>query len=799
MIRLLVARTVAATVILAGLPAAKCADETLYLTWLDDGKLAAYVRHVETGRVALGFAESKDISGLGESAPVVVPQYGTPPMKLEQIGTVFRDYIRPASKGTATFEVWQIVHGSSAQPLRMAAVGNLLLVEHSSSSEHSGKAENALLGLLFAAAKAEQRIIPNLSISSTCTEPAPLADVLKEPFELVKRNLLLRAITPPFDGQSSGSSEFIIRNRGLMPKKLQLTVKPLPNPGNVRVTYKGTGNGIEKSTAESSPTVPACEELTISVSPSSFWKVIPRRNLFTFLPDANALSVDVPQMEVRGEIVLAGVIFLGLLLGVVAWRWIGTRDRRHRNSPVDRGDERQTPWWHFWKWSSSTGAAIPTHRGTEATDQALAEAQELVANLKQVAQNLKQVREFNSIAADLEQAKLELEKWKQIGPSPSKVLEAWNPVLEGIRNLVESPDSGRQIDRPTASNLADDLRGVQKRLGLTKEKLDEQERRQRELESSLIQYGAILRSIDPRNSEQPSVDEVIRQGREVAPVVRRLRAFLDTTIARYAKGLNTSVEPNRTAALAVEQAERLQRCSEALDFWKEIPEIRRLRDLIGSLSTVSDATLELKDYDHLLADTGMAPSELAAHIKTVAHVLRNMLNKALGQRITAQPDEAVDTEAVSLSLLKEAVTGPHAIALGNMLRLHQSMEAYFKQSPDSDAASLYAKGARFRAACEVVVSDFSIVGLRFHPVRFLAAAQGHDWIAQKTTQSLPYIHRNKRLLEAIRKRLESAPQPWDTVADVDQWGFDCKLDPTLSRQTQVWLWLAGALQTAGVS
>lgn len=803
-------------VVHGGLQPAECADAKTYLTWLDPAKSAfAYVNRSEQ-RVIFGFARAQDAPRADQITRVVPRESGTPAIRLDQIDTGFQDYVRSASSGAKNFEVWNVKLPASPESIRMAMAGRLILVE-SPNSEPTGKAENALLAILFHVAESEKKKILSLPIQGLCAEAGTsISEVIARPFSVGTRDALLAATVRPLSTSVPDSSSYSISNDGLLPAQLRMNLTPRSDLRYLAVKYE-TGAGRQDVTVpDSRLMVPPCQVALVSIASRSFFRGLVFRSAPQFELTEGDLKVQIAPVR-------AWILWTGGFVAILGLAFAGKRIRRRKGSREDfetgvsatnpsgataagagkkskhgkvsdaaAGDKPKRRWWP--SWSQGSVGTTPPEPDPGSVDKTLAEARQLVADLRET-------QDLSRKAAELTKVKLELEGWKKlehIGVTPDKVLDGWGRVWGAVQSLPRAKSFVKPNERPSPGDIVAPLSEWGKTFGETLQELEDLEKRKQSLDSALIQYGALFRSVDSRVSDSLSVDEVVRRNPEAVASVSSLRAFVDSVAAGYAKELNVSVEVCPTSTDAIKEAEKLRSWIEIVDRRKKEPAIRRVEDLIGSLSHAASSVRGLEIFDGLLADTRMAPSELAAELATVADALQKMLKRALLQNITCGSAETVDLQKVSLAIITESVRGQNAMALTNMLRLRQSMDAYFKGSPDEDAALLFEEGAFFRDACDTLLGDFGVIGLRFHPVRFLEAVDGRAWNAHTITQSLPYLHRNKKLREVIRKGLESRPEPWNTVADVDQWGFECKLDSTLSRQTQLWLWLAGALQTAGM-
>lgn len=276
--------------------------------------------------------------------------------------------------------------------------------------------------------------------------------------------------------------------------------------------------------------------------------------------------------------------------------------------------------------------------------------------------------------------------------------------------------------------------------------------------------------------------------------------FVRMILAKRASSLGSSeLRPSETCQRALPGGVSLGPNRESSAESGDQRQIRQLSLLSTNLRATADAVSGLKRHENLFEDTGMAPSSVGDQLCSVARVVGQRLN-GLPREFRSWPrPETSDPCLTLIEILGDLLRPSQALAFTNMLRLQQALEAYFKNSADETSSRLYDEAKGFLAACETTVRDLRVLGINFHSIRFLAPLDGQSGNVHDNTGSLPYLHRNKRLLESIRRKTVRPTNYWGTVADVDQWGFECLFDPELSRQSQVWCWRAGALQAAEIS
>ena len=224
-----------------------------------------------------------------------------------------------------------------------------------------------------------------------------------------------------------------------------------------------------------------------------------------------------------------------------------------------------------------------------------------------------------------------------------------------------------------------------------------------------------------------------------------------------------------------------------------------VRFLIASFEEVERALCALgganEDYDHrLLAETGLETAGLRADAAAAAEEMRAFWAKRVAEE-ARRLEGGVPGPDRSGELLKEFLAWflnqARERLLTRLLRLDAIAKAYCRDSEDELAAAFYRDSEDLRLAVEHLRERLSALGVEMERLRlFESLPPGFNGFGEH--EGRPLFFRSAYLKSVAMAKAKALGRDLTrTLADISQWGYECKDFPEFSRETKGYLFLEG--------
>jgi hypothetical protein len=314
-------------------------------------------------------------------------------------------------------------------------------------------------------------------------------------------------------------------------------------------------------------------------------------------------------------------------------------------------------------------------------------------------------------------------------------------------------------------------------------------------------YGRVTTEISKalNPNHETSMDSRF-QVEQLAVEVTSLRQFTDRVLQTYAGPLQFEGDAEDFASRSVVELQTrfddLFKAADALRVLAVDVRIDRAQIVHHAIATAGRILLELAretpEYALLLTGTRMELSGLGEDLISAAESAERILRTALSKQAKLANGGGVPSadsiDKILIPFIDSLLSNPAYMSILNMLRLWQTIQAYCRDSTEPAAVNLFERSVAFRVTCERIISDFAHLDVHFHPIRFLSDPD-LDGLIFTAVEGVPRVQSSAKLINPFLEKLDLYfDRYWKTVADVNSWGFDCKLVPSLNCETKLWLW-----------
>lgn len=380
--------------------------------------------------------------------------------------------------------------------------------------------------------------------------------------------------------------------------------------------------------------------------------------------------------------------------------------------------------------------------------------------------------------------------------------------LEGeVRRLKDALEGVSKENEQLAGSLkeaegkADEWRVALREVASTPDEASAWLRQSQETTRLVETHGSLLRTVVQRiralvrraPHTMDAADDATAPGPETTLVLQdlgliteRLEAVYRSTAARLYRKHPDELAPDPEVPL-LDQLAGLERLGAELDRLRAAsPRAESVPLLVLAIKNAGKALETMASQRSPLDETDLAPGEMAAGLREMAAAAEARWYQSL-LAAAASPETGAAPQDPSLDFLAWLLGNRYVQQLTLMLRLREVINVYFRDTRNREAELLYEVGQQYVRECGVVVQCLRSLGVYLDPVSFLqpppVAAKQFE-----TNGGRPLLLNTATLHDIVVAKVRSAPvELARTVADVSDWGYECRDLPQLSKPTRGWL------------